>query len=134
MEYKIEGSRRNKKFVEALMPSVIKQLKLTSSKKVVVVNICNDDSGRSGYTIPIDALGAYLVIIKADKKLKEIALTLAHEMEHVRQFAKGLVKPCKGGHMWMGKKIKDTTPYLDLPWEQLAFAKQEIIMRRAIDD
>jgi hypothetical protein len=67
-------------------------------------------------------------------KLKEIGLTLAHEMVHVAQMAKGKLKTAKNGSaVWCGKQYSKRTKYLNMPWEVDAFSKQEIIFRRAIE-
>lgn len=133
MEFKVEGSVRNRKFVESLMPSIITQMGLQNSRKAVLIKVSDDCNG-SGFTIPIDMIDSYLVVIKPNRKLKEIALTLAHEMVHVRQFAKGLLKITPKGNVWMGKLYPQKTPYLDQPWEIDAFSKQELVLRRAIEE
>ena len=135
MEYKIEGSIRNRKFFNAIMPSLIKQLGLTTSRKVLVVKIENDGTPNQGYTLPMDPLDAYIVVVKPTRKLKDMGLTLAHEMVHVRQMAKGILKPSGNGvNYWAGKKYGKKTKYLDMPWEQDAFARTEILFRRAIEE
>jgi hypothetical protein len=134
MEFKVCGSKRNKKFVEAILPSMITQLGLDSSRKAVVIQIEDDGTANMGSTIPVDALDSYIVVVKPHRKLKDIGFTLAHEMVHVRQMAKGILKSVKNGHTWAGKRYSNKTKYLDMPWEQDAFARQEIIFRRAIDE
>jgi hypothetical protein len=134
MEFKVCGSKRNKKFVEAILPSMITQLGLDSSRKAVVIQIEDDGTSNMGSTIPVDALDSYIVVIKPHRKLKDIGFTLAHEMVHVRQMAKGILKSVKNGHTWAGKRYSNKTKYLDMPWEQDAFARQEIIFRRAIEE
>ena len=134
MEFKVCGSKRNKKFVEAILPSMITQLGLDSSRKAVVIQIEDDGTANMGSTIPVDALDSYIVVIKPHRKLKDIGFTLAHEMVHVRQMAKGILKSVKNGHTWAGKRYSNKTKYLDMPWEQDAFARQEIIFRRAIEE
>lgn len=135
MEYKIEGSVRNRKFFNAIMPSMIKQLGLTNSRKTLVVKIENDETKNLGYTIPMEPLDAYIVVVKPTRKLKDMGLTLAHEMVHVRQMAKGILKQGKNGsQIWAGKKYSKKTKYLDMPWEQDAFARTEILFRRAIEE
>ena len=134
MEFKVSGSKRNKKFVEAILPSIITQLGLDSSRKAVVIQIEDDGTDNMGSTIPVDALDSYIVVVKPHRKLKDIGFTLAHEMVHVRQMAKGILKSVKNGHTWAGKRYSNKTKYLDMPWEQDAFARQEIIFRRAIDE
>jgi hypothetical protein len=134
MEFKVSGSKRNKKFVEAILPSMITQLGLDSSRKAVVVQIEDDGTANMGSTIPVDVLDSYIVVVKPHRKLKDIGFTLAHEMVHVRQMAKGILKSVKNGHTWAGKRYSNKTKYLDMPWEQDAFARQEIIFRRAIEE
>lgn len=64
--------------------------------------------------------------------------TVAHEMIHVKQLAKGqlVFKDRRGGKLdryWMGKKIAEKVDYYDLPWEIEAFSKSEIMGRRFSD-
>jgi hypothetical protein len=63
----------------------------------------------------------------------DLGVTLAHELTHVAQFAKGQLKPTAKGRLWKGKFYKANHPYLDQPWEIQAFSKQEIVFRRAIE-
>jgi hypothetical protein len=80
-----------------------------------------------------------LVLIKPAKRLTKTSLinmatTLAHEMVHVRQLAKGMLKYLPNeSKIWMGKRYTKKTKYLDQPWELDAFARQEIILRKAIE-
>jgi hypothetical protein len=134
MEFKVCGSKRNKKFVEAILPSMITQLGLDSSRKAVVIQIEDDGTANMGSTIPVDALDSYIVVVKPHRKLKDIGFTLAHEMVHVRQMAKGILKSVKNGHTWAGKRYSNKTKYLDQPWEQDAFARQEILFRKALEE
>jgi hypothetical protein len=135
MEYKVEGSRRNKKFVEAILPSMISQLKLEKCTKAVVVRIADECEGNQGITVDLsDLTGCYMVVISPTRKLKDIGLTLAHEMVHVKQLAKGILKNKQNGvNIWAGKKYTNKVAYLDMPWEIEAFSKQELILRRAFE-
>jgi len=136
MEIKVEGSRRNKKFVEAMLPSMIKQLKLESSKKALLIRIADECEDNQGITLDLTkATGSYLIIIKPTRKLKEIGVTLAHELVHVKQLAKGILKYTKSGaNIWAGKRYSKKVAYLDRPWEVEAFSRQELILRRAIEE
>jgi hypothetical protein len=136
METRVEGSRRNKKFVEALLPSMLRQLKLENSTKALLIRIADECEDNQGITLDLtQATGAYLVVIKPHRKLKEIGMTLAHELVHVKQLAKGTLKYGRNGsNIWAGKNYKKSTKYLDRPWEIEAFSKQELILRRAIEE
>lgn len=135
MEYKIETrSAKTRKFLTAIMPSIVRQLALSKSRKVVVIRVERTGKENSGYTVNIDELGAYMVIVKPGT-LAEMGVTLAHEMVHVQQMAKGLLRPQSNGvNIWRGKRYTKKTKYLESPWELGAFAKQEIIFRKALEE
>jgi hypothetical protein len=141
MEYAVEANnKKSQKFLDSLMPSIISQLGLTNSRKAVLVKVTDDiPDGMAGATLNIEMADCYLVLIKAVKRLTRLsllnmALTLSHEMVHVRQLAKGQMKFLpKNARMWMGKTYSKKTKYLDQPWELDAFARQEIVLRRAIE-
>lgn len=136
MEFKVEAKKRNKKFIEALVPSMIKQLKLERSKKVVVIRVANEcGEGNDGTTVDLGINYGYIVVIRPRRALKEIGATLAHEMVHVKQLAKGQLKQrSTGSFIWAGKRYSKKTAYLNMPWEIEAFSKQELILRRAFED
>ena len=136
MEIVVEGSARSKKFVEAMLPSMVRQLGLEKSRKALLIRVANECEGDTeGMTIDLSKwTGAYLVIIKPKRNLVQLGLTLAHEMVHVKQLAKGLLKQKRSGHTWLGKMYSKKTPYLQMPWEIEAYSKQEMILRRAFEE
>jgi hypothetical protein len=131
MQFYVEGSPKHKKFVEALLPSMLEQLKLTKSKKLLHI-ILDSDLEDQGTTVPLTGIDTYLVVIKPVKDLVAMGVTLAHELTHVAQFAKGILKVTPKGKKWKGKFYATNYPYLEQPWEIQAFAKQEIVLRKAI--
>jgi len=141
MEYDVNADNSKvKKFLNSLMPSYIKQLGLTNSKRAVLVKVTKDlEDDFQGSTMNIDVADCMLVLIKAPKRLTpvslmEMATTLAHEMVHVKQIAKGQMKFLPGdAKIWKGKRYSKKTKYLDMPWEIDAFSKQELLLRRAIE-
>ena len=141
MEYAVEaGNLKCRKFLASVMPSMITQLGLDNSKKAVLVKVTDDvEPGMHGATLYIEVAECYLVLLRKPKRLTGAALiilstTLAHEMVHVRQLAKGQMKFAPNqARIWMGKRYTKKTKYLDQPWELDAFARQEIIVRRAIE-
>ena len=140
MEHAFEGPAKAREFLSSLMPSMIGQLTLTRSRRAVLVKITSDGlEGMEGATMYIEVADCYLVLIKQPHRLTKssllnMATTLAHEMVHVRQLAKGQLKYRSNQvKIWMGRRYTKKTSYLDQPWEQDAFARQEIIVRRAIE-
>jgi hypothetical protein len=133
VEFKVEAhSVKKRKFIEAILPSLIGQLGLSNSRKAVLVRLEKDCEGM-GMTIPVDIIDSYVIVIQPSMSIKDIGLTLAHEMVHVKQMAKGTLKIVNGTNYWAGKRYTRRTKYLDQPWEQDAFARQEILFRKAID-
>jgi len=141
MEYKIESSNvKIQKFLESLMRSFINQLGLTNSKRAVLVKVTKDlDKNFQGSTMNIEVADCMIVLIKPPKRLTPMSLidmsgTLAHEMVHVKQLAKGQMKLLPNEvRMWKGKRYSKKTKYLDMPWEIDAFSKQELLLRRALE-
>ena len=141
MEHLVEATNPNvSKFLYSLMPSMIEQLGLTRSRRAVLIKVTDEiEEGMQGATLNIEIADCYLVLIKQPKRvtkasLLEMGTTLAHEMVHVRQLAKGLMKFLPNqARIWMGKRYNKRTHYLDQPWELDAFARQEIVFRKAIE-
>jgi len=141
MEYKLEASSKKvQKFLNSIMPSIIEQLGLTRSHRAVLVKIDADIyDGMEGATMNMEFANCYLVLIKSPTRvtktsLLNLALTLVHEMVHVRQLAKGMLKFLPNNRrIWMGKTYGKNVKYLDQPWELDAYARQEIVLRRAIE-
>lgn len=132
MDFQIDGRGKAKVFIESLLPSMLTQLKLTKSKKLLHI-IIDPSLEELGTTIPLNGLDTYLVVIKPTRDMLALGVTLAHELTHVAQFAKGTLKLTPKGKRWKGKYYGRNVPYLSQPWEIQAFAQQEIVFRRAIE-
>ena len=140
MEYLVEAANKKiQRYLETLMPKMIEELGLTNSRRAVLVKVTRDtQDAMEGSTQYIEFADCYLVLLRPPARqtlASTIALstTLAHEMVHVRQMAKGILKVTNKGTFWKGRKYTKSTPYLHLPWEVQAFGMQEIVFRRAIE-
>ncbi len=134
MQYLVHArSKRTKNFIEGILPSMIKQLGLKNSRTALFVKVSKSDidEDNDGQTTYIKQVGGLVVIIKP-QSFERMGITLAHEMVHVKQLAKGILKTEKGVNYWNGKCYNKRTKYLNCPWEIEAFSKQELIFRRAI--
>ena len=132
MEYHIEAGPKTGRYIESVLPSMLSQLGLDRSRRLLVIKV-DPDLDEQGTTIPLMGINTMLVVLKPTRNWINLGITLAHELTHVAQFAKGYLKPTAKGTMWKGKLYKRNHPYLDQPWEIQAFARQEIIFRRAIE-
>ena len=78
MEFHVDGRGQTKRFVESLLPSMLEQLKLTTSKKFLHVMI-DRDLEDLGTTVPLNGLDTYLVVIKPQKDKTLLGATLARQ-------------------------------------------------------
>jgi hypothetical protein len=70
------------------------------------------------------------MIIDSGLDIERLIITVAHEMVHVKQYARGQVKSSKSRktHYWMGKNIRKS--YYEQPWEIEAFSKERILANK----
>ena len=133
MEYLVKSrSKQTKKFINAVLQSMIRQLGLEHSRKFLLIDVCRLQKDK-GLTTPLTGLDSYVIALHP-AKWQELGITLAHEMVHVKQLAKGTLKSEGGNKWWRGKKYSKRTKYLDMPWEIDAFARQELIFRRSLEE
>jgi hypothetical protein len=132
MEFHVEASPKLKQYIELLLPSMIEQLGLTKSKKLLMVKV-DKELEDLGTTVPLVGVDTYLVVLRPVTDKFALGVTLAHELTHVAQMAKGILKITKNGKKWKGKFYNRNHPYLFQPWEVQAFSKQELVFRRAIE-
>ena len=134
MEFKVQSrSKQLKKYVELLMPRIIKQLNLERSRKFVLIEIAKGITpGALGSTTNLPGLDSFVIALKPQKWC-DLGSTLAHEMVHVKQFAKGQLHTEGDKNYWMGERVTHRVKYLDQPWEVEAFQRQEILFRRAVE-
>ena len=73
----------------------------------------------------------YLVMfVDSGLDMERLVLTIAHEMVHVKQYARGQITHKPGGktYYWMGKKVRKN--YFEQPWELEAFGKERILANK----
>lgn len=68
----------------------------------------------------------FTIRIDAGMSLRKTLLTVAHEMVHVKQFAKNELKQMcyLKAHRWQGQYVPEGTDYWDLPWEIEAHGRE----------
>ena len=89
-----------------------------------------DEDGCRG---SVTQIGPKNLVMFLDSKLdlERLVLTVAHEMVHVKQHARGQLKNIKGRKQiryWMGKKVRES--YYNQPWELEAFSKERILANK----
>lgn len=115
-------------FMLALLPSVMAQLGLDKRDGFVYITVekpaelGTDDAIAAAHDLGM----GYVVSLSADLDVKELAVSLCHELVHIKQMATGKLS----GQTWCGKD-HSATEYLSLPWEIQAYQMQELLYLRA---
>lgn len=80
-------------------------------------------------------MAEYELSMALDSKLKldELFQTLAHEMVHVKQYARGQLKQYKKrngtvSYTWLGRKYDNE--YYDCPWEIEAYSRERVLANK----
>ena len=108
--------------------------KLMPRMSSLEINLHIKDLGKSdalGYAIPSDEADSarpreFDLELHKHQKLRDFLTTLAHEMVHVKQFARGeLYESTRlGRHRWQGEWLKNEPDYWDQPWEIEAHGRE----------
>lgn len=79
----------------------------------------------------------FTITINSGISKRDTLTTIAHEMVHVKQYAKGEMRDSYfiGGVSWQGKSVNtDKLEYWDTPWEIEAFGREKGLYLRFISE
>ena len=117
----IGGSKSQKKHVADMVEFCVKTL-MPRLKLDITVNLCKP-TGAMGYCLEADNNRTFELEIDKTQPLRGLLETVAHEMVHVKQYARGELSPVKD--IWMGKTYDPKEiSYWDLPWEIEAHGRE----------
>ena len=122
----------SKGLVENCLQFFRNELKLQNSRYSLIVVPERGMSGRDGIRGSVFKLGPSVIGMSIDTALdtERLIIALAHEMIHVKQYARGQITHGKNltSKFWMGKKFRGH--YYDLPWEVEAFSKERVLANK----
>ena len=126
------GKQRQKELVQSMVEFV--QQKLMPRMHNLEINVRIKDFGKDnsyGYCLPTDDADTarpreFDVDININQKQRRLLETVAHEMVHVKQFARGELyqSSMTAKHRWQGKWQRGEKHYYDLPWEIEAHGRE----------
>ena len=123
MTISIQGGTKNqKKYARSMVKFCIKTLMPRMKTLDITVKLKNTN-GAMGYCLELDDNRTFE--IEADKKLRlrKLLETIAHEMVHVKQYARRELHPVTD--TWCGKTYNPKKiSYWDLPWEIEAHGRE----------
>ena len=122
----------SKGLVENCLQFFRNELKLQNSRYSLIVIPERGMSGRDGIRGSVFKLAPTVIGMNIDTALdpERLIIALAHEMIHVKQYARGQITHGKNltSKFWMGKKFRGH--YYDLPWEVEAFSKERVLANK----
>lgn len=127
-----------REFINSCASFFIERLNLQKSKYSLLIMCKQGLRTKSGPIGLAAKLSKNEIVVIIDNKLsiEKFLLTLAHEMVHVKQIAKGQYTSdyTRYGNIrqyWCGKKTK--AKYLDRPWEIEAYRRESILVNELLD-
>ena len=75
MEYHIEAGAKTRRYIESVMPSMLTQLGLNRSRRLLVVKV-DPDLQEMGTTIPLTGIDTFLVVLKPNRNWVTLGVTL----------------------------------------------------------
>lgn len=121
-----------KMLIEQSLELYKRELKLVNSQYTLMVFTDRGMSRRDGMRGCVYKLGPRVIgmILDSALDMERLLITIAHEMVHVKQYARGQVKDSKNrkARYWLGKKVK--AEYFDQPWEIEAYSKERVLANK----
>jgi hypothetical protein len=118
----IGGNQSQKKHVHKMVEFCVKTLMPKMNNLDITVNLTTP-KGAMGYCCETDDNRTFEIEADKSQSLRNLLETVAHEMVHVKQYARRELHPDK--HVWMGKTVNpDDVNYWDQPWEIEAHGRQ----------
>lgn len=116
------GKPNQRKYVESMVEFCVKTLMPRMSTLDITVKL-KKPKGAMGYCLELDTNREFEIEIDNSQPLRKLLETVAHEMVHVKQFARRELHPAKD--TWYGKTYNPKkTSYWDLPWEIEAHGRE----------
>ncbi len=119
----VKGGKPNqRKHVESMVEFCINTLMPRMKTLDITVRLCTP-KGAMGYCLELDNKREFDIEIDRTQPMRKMLETLAHEMVHVKQFARRELHPANDE--WYGKTYNPKKiDYWDLPWEIEAHGRE----------
>jgi hypothetical protein len=116
------GKPKQRRYVESMVQFCIDTLMPRMRTLEIEVKLCSP-KGAMGYCLELDNNREFEIEVDRTLSYRKMLETVAHEMVHVKQYARRELHPSK--HTWCGKTYNPTkTSYWDLPWEIEAHGRE----------
>lgn len=129
-------NRERADMVQSIVVFYAQELKIQRSRYNVHVvlksGMRRNDGIRGVLSLSPDYPDTLIMHVDSRLDFETLTATLAHEMIHVKQYARGQIKAQSRGsrvyHTWLGKRYRGN--YYDSPWEQDAFRNERLLANK----
>ena len=134
MKFVVDMRKSDRKdLIEGCITVFMRELKLEKNKATLFVFSKKDlesETGAAGMVYPY-AKGLITMDLDSKIKIDKLVQTIAHEMVHVKQIAKGQLYYDKKKVFWKGKRyFPKRMSYYDHPWEIDAWRNEKFLASR----
>ena len=122
------GSKFQREIVHKVIEWTIKRLKLSRMSSLDIHVILRKLRGADGFcSTEDDSRRKFIIEAHKTLGLRQLIMTLIHEMVHVKQFARNEMDdfPINGRQRWKSGTVPKNVSYYDMPWEKEAIRLQE---------
>ena len=116
------GKPKQRRYVESMVQFCIDTLMPRMRTLDITIKL-KTFKGAYGYCLETDNNRTFEIEVHRDLKLRTLLETVAHEMVHVKQYARRELHPVN--NTWCGKTYNpEKVSYWDLPWEIEAHGRE----------
>lgn len=133
----VTRSKQRAQFLETVAQFYAQELKITNSKFRLTIYTVKDlaKTDHMRGVIGLIAPGHLSMAIDSKMSTEQTMRTLAHEMVHAKQWAKGQIKQYKqkNGKLkltWLNRQY--SCSYYDQPWEIEAYSRESILLNKIL--
>ena len=122
------GTKYQREVAEKVVYWATKKLGIHRMRTLYVQAVLTKIKNADGYcSMEDDEKRTFTIEVDKTLKLRQLIMTLIHEMVHVKQFARNEMTDylVNGRYRWKSKTISQNTPYEKMPWEREALRLQE---------
>ena len=122
------GTKYQREVASKVIHWTAKQLGINRLRTLYIQTVLTKIKNADGYcSMEDDERRIFSIEIHKSLKLRQLIMTLIHEMVHVKQFARNEMDdfPINGRHRWKSGTVPKNVTYYDMPWEKEALRLQE---------
>jgi len=122
------GTKYQKEVAEKAIYWTAKKLGIDRMRTLSVHAVLTKITAADGFfSMEDDKKRTFTIEIDKTLKLRQLIMTIVHELVHVKQFARNEMvdRPINGRYRWKSKTVSQNISYEEMPWEREALRLQE---------